>query len=694
MLKPSDLLPVRSSPDLGYRRYYYERPEDERIRTAILSGHNVLVVGAPLAGKTRAAYEALRSLPSNYDVTVAREVDFTGFRIPFNPRRPWNREIVVLDDVDKLATQAGFLSMLEAFHRRGTILVATCRGGETNERVFEKSVGNWLSLFSVRIQLEAIAAAVVDRIARKAGINRAAHFYGPIGSLFLPLKELRDQLHLCSSDQLAILRVLRILHLAGAFSAKEGMPQCEVQECCDTLEGVMLEERGWRAALKRLSELGFLTSFSPLIQCEEALLEEVIQSKADTASSVEQLVLVFAARPDVLVRMANTAFGKAGIDRGTKRLCIAAITAYQAALEVYTKAGFPMQCGTIQYSLGTAYATLAEVEDKAANCHLAISAFQAALEVRTKADFPVQYGTTQNNLGTAYATLAEVEDEAGNCRLAIAAHQAALEVRTKADFPVDYGMTQNNLGAAYCRLAEVEDKAANCHLAITAYRAALEVYTKADFPMQYGTARNNLGTAYATLAEVEDKAANCRLAIAAHQAALEVRTKADFPVRYAMTQSNLGTANATLAEVEDKATNCRLAITAYRAALEVYTKADFPMQYGTTQNNLGTAYATLAEVEDKAANCGLAITAFQAALEVRTKADFPVQYGTTQSNLGTAYGTLAEVEDKAANCRLAITALQAALEVFVTNQLLEHRDATSANLHFAIQFCTGGVADE
>jgi len=43
----------------------------------------------------------------------------------------------------------------------------------------------------------------------------------------------------------------------------------------------------------------------------------------------------------------------------------------------------------------------------------------------------MQYGTTQNNLGTAYRTLAEVEEKGENCRKAIEAYRQALGVYTE-----------------------------------------------------------------------------------------------------------------------------------------------------------------------------------------------------------------------------------------------------------------------
>ena len=99
---------------------------------------------------------------------------------------------------------------------------------------------------------------------------------------------------------------------------------------------------------------------------------------------------------------------------------------------------------------------------------------------------------TQNNLGTAYGTLAEVENEVENCKKSIDAYEEALKVRTPDRFPMDYAMTQNNLGTAYGTLAEVENKAENCKKSIDAYEEALKIYSKEEFPEAYRVISRNL----------------------------------------------------------------------------------------------------------------------------------------------------------------------------------------------------------
>ncbi len=82
----------------------------------------------------------------------------------------------------------------------------------------------------------------------------------------------------------------------------------------------------------------------------------------------------------------------------------------------------------------------------------AIKAFQEALKVRTLDRFPMQYAMTQNNLGTAYRTLAEVENKAENCKKSIAAYEEALKVFSKDEFPEPFQIITRNLERtkAYC----------------------------------------------------------------------------------------------------------------------------------------------------------------------------------------------------------------------------------------------------
>ena len=81
----------------------------------------------------------------------------------------------------------------------------------------------------------------------------------------------------------------------------------------------------------------------------------------------------------------------------------------------------------------------------------AVTAYRAALTVYTKEQLPQQWAGAQTNLGNVLgAQGTRTSGEAGTRRLAEAvdAHREALTVRTKEHLPQVWAITQNNLGAA------------------------------------------------------------------------------------------------------------------------------------------------------------------------------------------------------------------------------------------------------
>jgi tetratricopeptide (TPR) repeat protein len=689
-LKPKEVMGERGSPKTGFRDYYSSRPEDERILAKIESRENVLIVGPPLAGKTRAAYQAFKRLNKPHDVIIPRcdDIILDTFLVPRNWKF-WRPRIVFLDDIHKFVEKNGFERLLRAFLDSDTIIVATCRSGIEYKKIEAKIGGGDIDPALIfggsGIELKTIAEEEGKRIADAVNIPWADvkfNFNGTVGSIFLPLREMEIRFDQCEREEKTILRAIKQLFDSGIYKAKQFFPHDWIKIVCKKKYGLEGEEYDWKNWRERLKEKEFVKLEADGLWVEEVYLEGIVklETKQTKLKVLEEMRSVFSDVPEAIFLLGNKAWDIGTVELEKAEFMKMAIEAYEEALKVYTRDRYPMQYGTTQNNLGNTYKTLAEVEAKAENSKRAIEAHEKAMEVYTRDRYPMQYGTTQNNLGNAYSTLAEVEAKAENSKRAIEAYEKALEVYTRDRYPMDYGMTQNNLGNAYSTLAEVEAKAENCKRAIEAYEEALKIYTRDRSPMQYGTTQNNLGNAYPTLAEVEAKAENCKRAIEACEKALKVYTRNRFPMDYGMTQNNLGNAYQTLAEVESKAENCKRAIEAYEKALEVRTRDRFPMDYGMTQNNLGAAYKTLAGVEAKAENCKRAIEAYEEALEVRTRDRYPMDYGMTQNNLGNAYQTLAEVEAKAENSKRAIEAYEKALEVRTRDRYPMQYGTTQNNL--------------
>ncbi|MFH1373672.1 MAG: tetratricopeptide repeat protein [bacterium] len=740
-LTPEEVLDWRGKKEHGFRPQYHRRPEDDLIDGKLAAGQHLIVVGNPLAGKTRAVYEALRRR-KKCSVTIPNLVDISlpDFHFPLRLAF-WRPKVLLLDDIDKFVGKQNFNHLWREFSRRKVIIVATCRSGPEYERL-GRLLEKELPIFGAPVAIGTMTKEKAQDAAKKLDASVPDAFDGNIGSLFVPLDTMRERFKEASTELQCILRSMRRMFLAGIWTGRQVFSLKRLKRVCEAREDLKAAGHQWHRYIDSLAGLNFLERVGDKeVRTEETYLETVIEDQFTPLDNLQQMTGIFTGDPEALYGIANRADDIAQVDLqkaafskvGTAALksalevwtikenrekyaraqnalgiayrtladvedkadnCLLAIAAYEQALRVYTNDNFPLGYAITQNNLGNAYWTLAEIENKDNNCQKAIAAFEQALRVFTYDDFPMQYAGTQNNLGAACSMLADIEDKADNCRLAIAAYEQALRVYTYDDFPMEYAATQNNLGNACGVLAEVEEKADNCRLAIVAFEKALRVFTYDDFPIHYATTQNNLGTAYQTLAEVEEKADNCRLAIAAYEQSLRVCTYDDFPMQYAMTQNNLGAAYQTLAEVEGKVDNCRKAIAAYEQALRVRTYDDFPMDYAMTQYNLGTAYQTLAVVEDKADNSRLAIAAFEQALRVYTYDDFPMQHADTQNNLGNAHQTLAEVEDKRENCRRARQAFDEALKVYTRDEFPESYAGVIHNLEILRAFCEGEAGGE
>ncbi|MEY3868941.1 MAG: hypothetical protein RLZZ338_2832 [Cyanobacteriota bacterium] len=241
-----------------------------------------------------------------------------------------------------------------------------------------------------------------------------------------------------------------------------------------------------------------------------------------------------------------------------------------------------------QNNLGNAYWKRIR-GDEAENIENAIKCYTAALEIYTRDGFPKNWATTQNNLAIAYYRRIK-GDQAENIENAIASYNAALAVYTREAFPQDWAGTQNNLGTAY--LYRIRgDEAENIEKAIASYTEALKVYTREAFPQDWATTQNNMGTAY--LYRINrirgDEAENIEKAIASYTEALKVYTREAFPQDWAGTQNNL--ANAYRDRISgDQAENIEYAIKLYRNALTIRTCENFPKDHTATFSNLGDLY--------------------------------------------------------------------------------------------------------
>jgi hypothetical protein len=181
-LKPREVMGERGSPKTGFHDYYSPRPEDDLILAKIENRENVLIVGPPLAGKTRAAYQAFKRLSKHHNVIIPRcdDINAETFLVPKNWKF-WRPRILFLDDIHKYVEKNGF----ERFCRSGIEykkIEAKIGGGDIDPAMIFGGSG---------IELKTITEEEGEKIADAVNIPWAnVKFNGTVGSILLPLREM------------------------------------------------------------------------------------------------------------------------------------------------------------------------------------------------------------------------------------------------------------------------------------------------------------------------------------------------------------------------------------------------------------------------------------------------------------------------------------------------------------------------
>jgi tetratricopeptide (TPR) repeat protein len=709
-LKPRDLLGERP-----FQEYYEERDIDRQLNLALREHQNILIKGPSLAGKSRAIFEVLRKNKEAFDILIpiCREINPDSFILPYRARF-WRKGVVILDDLQRFVEQPGFELLIHKILNCQYIVIASSRTGKDFQLVENKFAEQGLDIRSIfkdnKFEIPQIEEKIAKRIASKTKIDwRRVSFNGTVGSIFMELLEMKTRFVKASDNEKSFLRSLKKLYDCGVYQGKGTFPITWVRRiypCDETLQNSLLE------ALQ-LKE--FFKVNKGIIEVEPVYLEEVISSfpTMDIHDLCHELGNFFQDKPQVLLKIGDrlrdigwnsievVSYLKAAIIQYRKALesdrisrksygyaiiqdhlgtayamladfeeksenCRRAIEAHREALNIFTFEQFPMAYAQTQHNLGLVYGILTDVEPNEENFNLAFSACNEALKIYTKDKFPMAYAMTQNNLGISYGNLAKVRDKQKNIQKAIFAFTESLNYLVSDRFPDEYAMTQLNLGNEYSHLSEVENSKDNCQKAIGAFKNSLIIFTIDHHPRDYAMAQNGLGNAYRNLGKIENRIENCRRAIIAFKNALNVFTIEFFPIQYADVQSNIALAYWTLAGEEGNEENIREAIEAWKNSLKIHTFGKFPREFARTQNNLGAAYLAIAKIKDKSDNCRLAIIAFNESLTIQPFEEDPTGYAMSQFNLGTAYAMLAELENISENCRLAAEAYRKVIRIRTT----------------------------
>jgi len=293
-LMPIDIMAFRAYQKYGFYDYYYPRKEDEIIRTKIHNGQNILVIGSPLAGKSRAIYQALKTLNKKFDVILPKPIDIdpTKFVIPFCWHRS-RKKILLLDDLNKFAERENFVHLLDEFLRRNATIVASCCFGPEYDKV-RKKLDAKLSIFGDPIKISGISKKEAEQIAKKTRRTLPEGFDGNIGSIFLPLDAMKERFKNCSKEEKGILRSIKRLYIALLWEERGIYSLDKMKRVCSKEEEMEFKQYEWTHLLDELQNKGFLEKINERkIWVEEVYLDSIVEDSFNLMDNIKDMEKTF-----------------------------------------------------------------------------------------------------------------------------------------------------------------------------------------------------------------------------------------------------------------------------------------------------------------------------------------------------------------------------------------------------------------
>ena len=632
-LKPKDLLGLRP-----YNNYYYLREEDDKVNRFISGGENVLLVGSPLAGKTRTVFESLTNGERIYDIIKPKSVEFshTSIHIPRHIK-PWRPRVAFFDDIHEFAARQNLPYLLKAFRENNIPILATCRSGFEFERL-DKAIDITQYFDKNVVKVESID----DKTGKMIAVNNhikwnEIKFNHTIGSIFMPLKEMEYRFtHVLNEIEKRILRTIKKLHITGLYNEKSAFPTEWIKILSKCYE-LNLNEIEWNTNFLNLAKSGFIElkyKGEKIIEIlvEEAYLDYIIKFEGKRIKYTEiycEVLSIFKSVNELkaLIKIGGSA-SNIGLVKDRKEYMTIALDAYAACLDLSNKDQNQTEYAMLLNSLGRTYYGIANTkEDSKPDLEKSVWCLNKALEIRTKKKYPLEYAQTQNFLGVTYGDLAKIENRKANLEKTIKCYEETLSIKTMDKFPLEYAEAINNLGLAYLDLAEEENKKENLEKTIKYCKESLLVRTKDKYPLVYASTINNLANAYNRIAEVSDNPkANLEQSIKYYLESLEIKTREDYPIHYAISQNNLGVSYTELAKIDLKKEYLYKSIEHFRKSFLVRRKIEYPVDFAASVYNLAVAYMYLAKIENKTENCRKAEKCFGEALKIFKKDKYPVIY--------------------------------------------------------------------
>ena len=314
----------------GYQEeLYVERPEISRARDTLERRSGLLLVGRPMSGKTRLAWELVRDRSETrswYFHTMPNPPGISRLRAS-----PDGEIIVLCDDLHSRAEQLEPMRWRERLQQAPSTvrLIATCRDGQEWKRVrdSQERLLNWLEqddrvfLSKVGEYGEDLPDDLAAEIGRKLKLSKhelSDRFDGTPGSLTLDLhamsvryKRLTEEL-IVDTVASVLLDSLKLLHIGGQAAFSESLARL----VAETIRGDRpVAKQTWETLCRRTRDEGFGHFAESGFRTYPPYLENCVSY--DPTHDLGQLceLLKNTARWSRLISFASERFAQGDVDR-------------------------------------------------------------------------------------------------------------------------------------------------------------------------------------------------------------------------------------------------------------------------------------------------------------------------------------------------------------------------------------------
>ncbi len=562
-----------------YNPSYFTREEDFQSLNLVKKDKSILIIGKPLAGKTRMIYELVKRHDSQFSVLIPEYEEIPDFLI-FPDIKTKKKKIILLDDIDIFANNHNFHRLLRKAKKEKIPIIASCKSGIVLKNL-ETSLKNkniiLSTLFDSIIELKNVSEQQAKKIAQannKKWFEVEKEFNGTIGSIFLPLAVMKDRFRNATPEQKLILRTLTKLLECGIYMRKLEFPKNWVKQFAFH-QGINQEKYLWDNWLDALVDLEFISLHSGNILIEETYLTSVVSfsEKIDLIELLDEALGIFIDDYLALFKLGNRCFRIGNYRKDLPEFLDLAERSLNRSKEIcFVEKIFPLY-GHILNNLGVTLSALAEISNLEENSSKSLQYLSESLDIFENIQSIEMVSMILGNMASTYLTLAQnsSNNRKRNVTDAISACEKALNMIQKKEDPLNFAFINNNLGNALrlkCKYFEEERSMYDCFQKCEdAYLVSLDVYKKDKFPIDYAEVKNNLANLYSLKLKQNFSEKLSRKAIRIFKEVLQIFKNLNLHLHYTMALVNLG--NIYFFIVKEK----KIRDESFEKALKLYNSA-------------------------------------------------------------------------------------------------------------------------